>query len=96
MPSDYPDIAFRWAGAGGAADRGVLLCGTGVGMSIRRTKSGVYAAHCHDTATAKFSRLQQLEYSHHGRKNPHSGAGGRNMDVALNPLREADIPRLDK
>ncbi len=59
-PSDYPDIAFRVgeAVAGGAADRGVLLCGTGVGMSIAANKiPGVYAAHCHDTATAKFSRL---------------------------------------
>ena len=39
------------------ADRGLLLCGTGVGMSIAANKiPGVYAAHCHDVETARFSR----------------------------------------
>ncbi|MGI6784455.1 MAG: uracil phosphoribosyltransferase [Aminivibrio sp.] len=58
-PSDYPDIAFRVgeAVAAGTADRGVLLCGTGVGMSIAANKiPGAYAAHCHDVETAKLSR----------------------------------------
>lgn len=58
-PSDYPDVAFRVAEAvaGGSADRGVLLCGTGVGMSIAANKvPGAYAAHCHDIETARLSR----------------------------------------
>ena len=59
-PSDYPDIAFRVgeAVAAGKVDRGVLLCGTGVGMSIAANKvPGAYAAHCHDVETARLSRL---------------------------------------
>ena len=57
---DYPDIAFAVgeAVASRKADRGVLLCGTGVGMSIAANKiPGVYAAHCHDVETARLSRL---------------------------------------
>ncbi len=39
------------------ADKGVLLCGTGVGMSIAANKiPGVYAAHCHEPETARMSR----------------------------------------
>ncbi|MFA7620859.1 MAG: uracil phosphoribosyltransferase [Aminobacteriaceae bacterium] len=57
---DYPDIAFRVGEeiAKKNVDRGVLLCGTGVGMSIAANKiPGIYAAHCHDVETARFSRL---------------------------------------
>jgi len=57
---DYPDVAFRVgeAVANRRADRGLLLCGTGVGMSIAANKvPGVYAAHCHDVDTAHYSRL---------------------------------------
>ena len=59
LPCDYPDIALKVGEmvAQRKADRGVLLFGTGVGMSIAANKMpGVYAAHCHDAETAKMSR----------------------------------------
>jgi ribose 5-phosphate isomerase B len=52
---DYPDFA-RYVGQAiqhGQADRGVLLCGSGVGASIAANKQhGVRAAICHDTYSA--------------------------------------------
>src|SRR5262245_57792934 len=56
---DYPDFAFEVAKAvgGSAADRGILLCGTGIGMCIAANKvAGVRAAPCHDSITAEMSR----------------------------------------
>jgi len=53
---DYPDYARLVALAIGErrADRGVLLCGSGVGASIAANKfSGVRAALCHDTFSAR-------------------------------------------
>jgi ribose 5-phosphate isomerase B len=56
---DYPDFAFevaRQVGTG-AADRGILICGTGIGMCIAANKvPGVRAACCHDMITAEMSR----------------------------------------
>lgn len=52
---DYPDFAERLADAvrDGAVDRGVLICGSGVGASIAANKvRGVRAAVCHDTYSA--------------------------------------------
>ena len=52
---DFPDYAalVGRAVAEGRADRGVLICGSGVGMSIAANKiPGVYAATCHDTYSA--------------------------------------------
>jgi ribose 5-phosphate isomerase B len=52
---DYPDFAQRLAVAirDGAVDRGVLICGSGVGASIAANKvRGVRAAVCHDTYSA--------------------------------------------
>jgi ribose 5-phosphate isomerase B len=57
---DYPDYAAKVAMAvsGGAADLGVAICGTGIGMSIVANKyPGVRAALCHDSYTARMSRL---------------------------------------
>lgn len=57
---DYPDFAGQVASAvgSGAVDRGVLICGTGLGMCIAANKfDGVRAAPCHDTVTAELSRL---------------------------------------
>ncbi len=57
---DYPDYALRVAEAvaGGQAARGVLLCGTGIGMSIAANKvAGVRAALVHDVDGARMSRL---------------------------------------
>ncbi len=52
---DYPDFAQRLAVAvrDGEVDRGVLICGSGVGASIAANKvRGVRAAVCHDTYSA--------------------------------------------
>jgi ribose 5-phosphate isomerase B len=56
---DYPDfaIALAEAMAAGEIDCGVLICGTGVGMSIVANKfPHLRAAVCHDPTTARFSR----------------------------------------
>ena len=49
---DYPDIAVPVANAvvSGQADRGILICGTGIGIGIAANKiAGIRAALCHDT-----------------------------------------------
>lgn len=56
---DYPDIAAMVARevSNGSADRGILICGTGIGMSITANKfPGVRAAVCLDELTAEISR----------------------------------------
>ncbi len=58
-PVDYPDTALKVARAvaSGAADRGILVCGTGIGMSMTANRvPGIRAALCHDHYTAKLSR----------------------------------------
>jgi ribose 5-phosphate isomerase B len=57
---DYPDYAAQVARevSSGALDRGILICGTGIGMCITANKfAGVRAAPCHDSVTAEYSRL---------------------------------------
>lgn len=58
-PADYPDFA-KMVGEGvasGKFDRGILFCGTGVGMSIAANKvKGVRAALCYDVLPAIMSR----------------------------------------
>lgn len=52
---DYPDYAEKIGRTiqSGEAERGILLCGSGVGASIAANKmKGVYAAVCHDTYSA--------------------------------------------
>ena len=56
---DYPDFAARVAGqvARGEVERGVLICGTGIGMCITANKfPHVRAATCHDELSAEASR----------------------------------------
>ena len=56
---DYPDFAAKVAGAvsTGAVDRGILICGTGMGMCITANKfPRVRACTCHDDLTAEMSR----------------------------------------
>jgi len=56
---DYPDVAAAVARkvSRGEVDRGILVCGTGLGMSIAANKfPGVRAAPCHDDLTAEMSR----------------------------------------
>ncbi len=56
---DYPDYGRKVseAVATGSVDRGILICGTGIGMSIVANRyPGVRAALCHDHFTAQMSR----------------------------------------
>ena len=56
---DYPDFGAKVSEAvsKGAMDRGILVCGTGIGMSIVANRfPGVRAALCHDHFTAQMSR----------------------------------------
>ena len=58
-PVDYPDIAkiVAEAVARGEFDRGILICGTGLGMAIAANKvRGIRAATCHDVYSAERSR----------------------------------------
>jgi ribose 5-phosphate isomerase B len=57
---DYPEFALRAARSvqSGESDRGILVCATGVGMSICANKlKGIRASLCNDLYTARFSRL---------------------------------------
>jgi ribose 5-phosphate isomerase B len=54
-PDDYPDFAVLVAEdlRSGAADRGILVCGSGVGVSVAANKfKGIRAAMCHDHYSA--------------------------------------------
>lgn len=56
---DYPDFAFEVASRVGKGEmnRGLLICGTGIGMSMAANKvRGVRAAACQDVLTAEMSR----------------------------------------
>ena len=56
---DYTDFAVVVGDkvANGDADRGILICGTGIGMAIAANKiTGVRAATCHDEVTAEICR----------------------------------------
>ena len=56
---DYPDFADKLAQAlkDGRATRGVLVCGTGIGISIAANRHRhVRAALCHDTSSARLAR----------------------------------------
>lgn len=58
-PVDYPDIAHRLAlsVSDGQFERGILVCGTGIGMAIVANKvPGIRAAQCHDTYSAERAR----------------------------------------
>jgi ribose 5-phosphate isomerase B len=57
---DYPDFAQKVgnAVASGEFDHGILICSTGIGMSIAANKiKGIRAALCHDTFAAERARL---------------------------------------
>jgi ribose 5-phosphate isomerase B len=58
-PADYPDIAFAVARAvaDGRCERGVLICGTGIGTQIAANKiRGIRACVCHECYSARVSR----------------------------------------
>ena len=57
---DYPEIghAVAHAIADGKFERGILICGTGIGMSMAANKhKGIRAACCSDTFSARLTRL---------------------------------------
>lgn len=59
-PVDYPDMADRLAEAlaNGDAPRGIIICGTGIGISIAANRHRhIRAALCHDITTARMARL---------------------------------------
>jgi RpiB/LacA/LacB family sugar-phosphate isomerase len=54
-PVDYPDYAEKvgWALQNGEAERGILVCGSGVGACVAANKmKGIFAGLCHDTYSA--------------------------------------------
>lgn len=56
---DYPDFAQKVSNAvaAGTFDKGVLICGTGIGMSIAANKvNGIRAALCNEIFSAKMAR----------------------------------------
>ena len=56
---DYPDFAEKAAAAvaSGECDKGILICGTGIGMSMAANKvKGIRAALCHNEFTAQMCR----------------------------------------
>ena len=58
-PVDYPDIALKLAEAISQKkhERGILICGTGIGMTIAANKvPGVYAANCHGAFSTERAR----------------------------------------
>ncbi|CAH0122535.1 MULTISPECIES: ribose 5-phosphate isomerase B [unclassified Paenibacillus] len=57
--TDYPDVAFAVANdiRAGKYERGILICGTGIGVAIAAGKvPGIRAALCHDTYSAERAR----------------------------------------
>ena len=75
-PVDYPDIAKKVAEAvaKGEFERGILICDTGIGMSIAANKvKGIRAALCHDAFSARLARM-------HNDANVLCLAGGRGQE----------------
>lgn len=59
-PVDYPDIAEKVCGEviSGKAEKAILICGTGIGISMAANKiKGIRAALCSDWFSAKYTRL---------------------------------------
>ena len=66
---DYPDYALPAAEsvARGECDRGIVICSTGIGVSIVANKvPGVRCAHCHDTYCAQYT----VEEKYCGKNRP--------------------------
>ena len=83
-PVDYPDPAYlaAMAVANKQADRAILACATGLGMSITANKvKGIRAALCHDELSAKISR-------HHNDANVLCISGDQVGDVLLRKIVE--------
>ena len=84
IPVDYPDPAYLAgiAVSQNNADRAILVCGTGIGMSITANKiKGIRAALCHDELSAQISR-------HHNDANVLCIAGDLTGEVLLRKIVE--------
>ncbi len=60
VPCDYPDMAEKVCGmiTSGEAEKGILVCGTGIGMSMAANKlKGIRAACASDCFSVKYTRL---------------------------------------
>ena len=76
-PVDYPDLAYVVATAVSRqeADRAILICATGLGMSIAANKvRGIRAALCHDELSAHVSR-----HENQARASPQHGHGSSEL-----------------
>ena len=86
---DYPRYAAAVCGAvmQGAADRGILLCGTGIGMSIAANKIvGIRAALVHDVTTARLCAEHGADVRQIGQRHVHEAQRkrrGRAVDRRL-------------
>ena len=81
---DYPDFANAVADTirAGKANRGVLVCGSGIGVSIAANRHpGIRAALCHDAVTARLAR------QHNDANVLVLGARTTGLDVAKDCLR---------
>lgn len=84
---DYPDFAHALARriAAGAGERGVLICGTGIGMSMAANRHpGVRAALCHDAFTAELARRHNnANVLCMGGRTTGPGVAGQMLDIFL-------------
>ena len=89
---DYPDFAVLAAEsvACGESDRGIVVCSSGIGVSIVANKvPGVRCAHCHDWYCAKFTRLHNdANMLAFGEKVVGEGMMQEMVDVFLNTAYE--------
>ena len=85
---DYPDFAAAAAEsvASGESERGIVVCSSGIGVSIVANKvPGVRCAHCHDWYCAKFTRLHNdANMMAFGEKVVGEGMMQEMVDVFLN------------
>lgn len=87
-PVDYPDIAAAVCGkiTDGTAEKGVLVCGTGIGISMAANKvKGIRAALCENYFSAKFTRLHNdANVICFGGRTTGAGLATELLDVFLN------------
>jgi RpiB/LacA/LacB family sugar-phosphate isomerase len=97
---DYPDFGAKAAGAvsTGLFQKGILICGSGVGMSIVANRfPGVRAALCLDEETARLSRTHNDANSGpRGQENGFGDGLSDRQDMAYNPLRRGSPPEASR
>lgn len=91
---DYPDIAVKVCNAINSkeCDKGILICGTGIGISMAANKiHGIRAALCHDYFSAKYTRLHNdSNIIAFGARVIGSGLAIELLDIFLNTEFEGD------